>query len=137
MSTRIEILRQFYASLNRNDVQAAIADMDPGILRIEFEGTPMAGTFRGIPELKAHIVKGRGTWAEGACEPEKFLESGDKVVVYVHVHVRQHDATDWIEGRIADGFEFRNGKIVQFRSFLERLEARKWAGIESSAASAI
>ena len=62
---------------------------------------------------------------------------GNKVVVYVHVHVRHHDATDWIEGRIADGFEFRNGKIVQFRSFLERLEAQKWAGIESSAASAI
>ena len=131
MSIGTELLERFYAALNRNDLPAITRDLDPEILRIEFEGLPMAGTYRGVAEVKEHIAKGRGTWAEGACEPEKFLENGNRIVAYVHVLVRQKGSTDWIEGRIADGFEFRSGKITQFRSFTERTEALKWAGIDA------
>ena len=135
MSIGTEVLEQFYAALNRNDLQAIASVLDPGIVRIEFEGLPMAGTYRGIAEVMEHITNGRGTWAEGACEPEKFLENGNIVVAYVHVLVRQKGSTDWVEGRIADGFEFREGKITQFRSFAERTEALKWAGINNQRAS--
>jgi len=69
---------------------------DPQIVRIESEGFPTAGTYCGIPAVQAHVTKGRGTWAEGACEPEKFLANGDKVVAYLYVKVRLHDATEWI-----------------------------------------
>jgi ketosteroid isomerase-like protein len=130
MSIGTEMLEQFYAALNRNDLLAITKDLDPEIVRIEFEGLPMAGTYRGIAEVKEHITKGRGTWAEGACEPEEFLENGNRVVVYVHVLVRLEGSTDWVEGRIADGFEFREGKIIEFRSFVERSDALKWAGIK-------
>ena len=39
---------------------------------------------------------------------------------------------DWtgVSGRVADVFRFRNGKIAQFRTFAERADALKWAGIE-------
>ena len=77
----------------------------------------------------ALIVFGRGTWAEGTCEPEKFLTNVDKVVVYLHVWVRLKDSPDWVGGRFADGFVFRDGKITQYLSFGERLDALKWAGI--------
>jgi hypothetical protein len=50
--------------------------------------------------------------------------------VYLHAWVRLKDATDWVGGRFADGFVFRNGKITQYLSFGERLDALKWAGIE-------
>jgi len=39
--------------------------------------------------------------------------------------------TEWIDGRFADGFEFRNGKITVYRSFAERADALKWADIEA------
>jgi hypothetical protein len=58
------------------------------------------------------------------------LENGDKVVVYLHARVRLEGSTDWISGRFADGFVFRSGKIVEYRSFGKRAEALKWAGIE-------
>jgi len=103
---------------------------DPQIVRIEPEGFPTAGTYRGIAEVQEHLTKGRGTWAEGTCEPEKFLTKGDKVVVYLHVWVRLKDSLDWVDGRFADGFVVRNGKITQYLSFGERLDALKWAGIE-------
>jgi ketosteroid isomerase-like protein len=130
MSTETERLKQFFAAINRNDMHAVTQDFDPKIVRIEPGGFPTAGTYRGIADVQAHIAKGRGTWDEGTCEPEKFLVSGDKVVVYLHVRVRLHDSTEWIDGRFADGFVFRNGKIIQYITFGERVEALKWAGID-------
>jgi ketosteroid isomerase-like protein len=130
MSTETEALAQFYAAVNRNDMQAITKDFDPEIVRVEPEGFPTAGTYRGIAEVQAHVTKGRGTWAEGSCEPEKFLASGDKVVVYLHARVRPKGSTKWGGGRFADGFVFRNGKIIQYLSFGERGDALEWAGIE-------
>jgi uncharacterized protein len=129
-STEIEVLKHFFAAINRNDMDAVIKDFDPEIVRSEPEGFRTAGTYRGIAEVQEHIRQGRGTWAEGTCDPEKFLENGDKVVVYLHAWVRLRDSTEWIGGRFADGFVFRDGKIIQYRTFWDRAEALKWAGIE-------
>ena len=130
MSTEMEALNLLFAAINRNDMEAIIKDFDPQIVRIEPEGFPTAGTYRGIAEVQEHVTKGRGTWAEGTCEPEEFFTHGDKVVVYLHVRVRLKDATDWVDGRFADGFVFRAGKIIQYLSFGERRDALQWAGIE-------
>jgi ketosteroid isomerase-like protein len=132
MSAEIEALRQFFAAVNRNDMQAITRDFDPEIVRVEPEGFPTAGTYRGIAQVQEHVTKGRGTWAEGACEPERFLVNGDKVVVYLHVRVRLKDSTEWVDGRFADGFAFRNGRIVEYLSFAERAEALEWAGIANA-----
>ena len=62
--------------------------------------------------------------------------NGDKVVVDLHAWVRLKDSTDWVGGRFADGFVFRNGKITQYLSFGERVDALRWAGIEDESAIA-
>ena len=130
MKDEIEALQRFFAAINANDMEAVTQDFDPEIVRIEPEGFPSAGTYRGIAELKEHIAKGRGTWAEGTCEPERYLAKGERVVVYLHAHVRLENARNWIDGRFADGFAFRNGKIVEYHSFAKRSEALEWAGIK-------
>ncbi|MAT42453.1 MAG: hypothetical protein CL609_08940 [Anaerolineaceae bacterium] len=130
MRTETEILEQFFDAINRFDKQAITKDFDPQIVRIEPDGFSTAGTYRGIAEVQENITKGRGTWAEGTCQPEKFLINGDKVVVYLHAWVRLEGSTEWSGGRFADGFVFRNGKITQYRTFWERADALRWAGIE-------
>ena len=135
MNAETRALERFFAAINSNDMEAVTRDFDPQIVRIEPEGFPTAGTYRGITEVQEHVTKGRGTWAEGTCEPEKYLVNGDKVVVYLHARVRLKDSTDWVGGRFADGFVFRNGKIVQYLSFAERADALKWAGIEDREAT--
>jgi ketosteroid isomerase-like protein len=129
MSHEVEALEQFFAAINRNDMQAMTRDFDPGIVRVEPKGFPSAGTYRGIEEVRENVRAGRGTWAEGSCEPEKFFVKGDKVVVYLYAWVRLRDATDWTGGRFADGFVFREGKITEYLTFGERDEALQWAGI--------
>jgi ketosteroid isomerase-like protein len=130
MNAATEALEEFFAAINRNDMAAITKDFDPDIVRIEPEGFPTAGTYRGIAEVQEHVMKGRGTWAEGTCAPEKFLVNGDKVVVYLHASVRLRDSLEWVGGRFADGFQFRGGKIIQYLSFSERAQALTWAGIK-------
>lgn len=130
--TQVEILKEVYAALNRNDIPRVFEFFDPEIERIEFTDLPMGGTYRGHADVYAHFKKGRETWAEGGCHPERFVVAGDKVVVLVHVRVRQKDKMEWIDGRVADGFAFRDGKVVQFRSFLKNKDAFEWAGIQEA-----
>jgi ketosteroid isomerase-like protein len=129
VKTATEALERFFAAINRNDLTAITEDFHPEIVRIEPEGFPTAGTYRGVREVQEHITKGRGTWAEGSCDPERFLMNGDRVVVYLHAWVRLKDSTEWVGGRFADGFVFRDGKIIQYLSFAERAQALEWAGI--------
>jgi ketosteroid isomerase-like protein len=123
-----EALRDAYAALNRNDIEGFLSIFDPEILRVEPDGFPMAGTYRGIDEVREHVVRGRSTWAEGSCEPVRFTVNGDKVVLALHVHVRLKGETNRVEGDMADGFLFRDGKAIEFRSFENENEALEWAG---------
>lgn len=128
MKTEIEVIKSAYAALNCGDIDGFVKDFDPEIERVEFERSPMAGAYSGIDDVKAHVAQGRSTWAEGACEPERFVVSGDKVVVSCHVRVRLNDQTDWLEGRTADVYTFRNGKVIEFRTFADEEEALEYAG---------
>jgi len=130
MNGSVDVLTRFFAAINRNDMEAITEDFDPAIVRVEPEGFPTAGTYRGMREVQEHVRQGRGTWAEGTCEPERFLVSGEKVVVYLHALVRLKGKTEWIDGRFADGFVLRRGRIAEYLTFFEREAALRWAGIE-------
>ena len=131
MAAEIEAAAKIYQAINRNDIPAAMAFFDPDAVRVEPPGFPSAGTYRGHAAILAHIAAGRGTWAEGTCEPEQFIAAGDKVVVFLYVHVRLHGHTDWIDGRFADVCTFRHGKVIEFRTFGEREDALNWAGAKA------
>lgn len=130
MNPETATLEQYYAAINRNDMQAMSSYVDAQIVRVEPEGFPTAGTYRGIAQVREHVAQGRATWAEGTCEPETFLTKADKVVAYLHVRVRLTGSSAWIDARFADGFVFRDGLITQFITFGERQDALAWAGIE-------
>lgn len=135
MTSHTEALADFFAAINRNDMQAMAEHFDPEVVRTEPGGFPTAGTYCGLQAVQANVARGRGTWAEGSCQPEGYFEQGDRVVVYLYAWVRVHGSDEWTGGRFADGFEFRDGKITQYHSFAERSDALKWAGIDAAAAS--
>lgn len=123
-----EALKEVYAAINRNDIPAVLSFFDPQIERIEpAVGFPSADVYKGHAEVATHFSRARQTWAEGTCEPEKFIVAGDKIIVFVYVKVRLKNKLEWIEGRIADVFAFRGGKVIQMRTFVERQQALDWA----------
>ena len=135
LAVETEALREAYAALNRNDIPAFAAIFDPQIERIEPADFPQGGTYHGLEAVKAHVAKGRGTWAEGSCEPERFIVAGDRIIVLIHVRVRRKHEMEWREGQIADVYTFRNGKAIQFRTFGDEGEALEFAGVKVSEAS--
>ena len=123
-----DALREAYAALNRNDIDGFMKLFDPEVVRVEPPGFPSSGTYRGLETVKDQFSQARATWAEGTCEPERFTVIGEKVVVSALVHVRLKDRKDWIDGRVTDVFTFRDGKIIDYRSFVEERDALAWAG---------
>ncbi|CAN5403902.1 nuclear transport factor 2 family protein [soil metagenome] len=124
LAAEIEALREAYAALNRNDVPGFVAIFDPQIERIEeFAQTR---TYHGLAAVTAHVLEGRSTWAEGGCEPERFIVSGERIIVLVNINVRLKTETEWREGRTGDVFTFRNGKAVEFHSFADGRRANEW-----------
>lgn len=128
----IEIIRQVYSGINRNDIDFVLNLMNIDIIRIEFEGSPTAGNYRGHTDMRQHLIAGRSTWAEGACEPVDFFPAGNKIVVTVHIKVRLKNNPEWIDERIADGFIIKDGRVAEFHSFVNNQKAFEWAGIATN-----
>jgi uncharacterized protein len=135
LEAETETLRKAYAALNRNDISAMVKEFDPEIEWIEPAEFPGGGTHRGHAVVKAHLSRARESWAEGSCEPERFIVAGDRIIVFDYVRVRLKHETEWREGRLASVYTFRNGKVIQVRVFAERQQALEWAGVEASAAN--
>ncbi len=135
LAAETEALKEAYAALNRNDIPAMVQAFDPQIERIEPADFPAGGTYHGLAAVQAHVSRARETWAEGSCEPERFIVAGDKIIVFVYVRVRLKQETEWREGSLADVFTFRNGKVIQMRTFADRQQALEWAGVKASDAN--
>jgi hypothetical protein len=84
------------------------------------------------------VAEARATWAEGGCQPRRFrvggvgAAAGDRVVVSVDVRVRLISETHWREGRTVDVYTFRDGKVIEFRTFGDERRAAQWAGVQVS-----
>src|SRR4029450_8653428 len=85
----VEIVRSFYEAANRGDWEGVFRDLDP-----DFELTTPPGLDATPPGLDAGGYRGRGecqgfweemcTAFEGySLQPEKFIETGDQVVIVV------------------------------------------------------
>lgn len=124
-----QVVRNFYAALNGNDIAAAVRDCDPDFEWVEPAEYPGVGTYRGLENVTAHFQWARGRWAEGSCELERLIVAGDRVVALVAVRVRLKDEAEWRVGDIGDVFTFRDGKLIHGRTFGTRQEALEWAGV--------
>ncbi len=135
LAAETEALREAYAALNRNDIPALVKAFDPQIEWTEPSEYPGGGTTHGLAAVKAHLSQARGTWAEGSCEPERFIVAGDKIIVFIHVRVRLKHNMEWVEGRHAAVYTFRSGKAIQMRIFDDKRQALEWAGVKASDAN--
>lgn len=128
LAAETEALKEAYAALNRGDIPGFVAPFADDIEWVEFAEAPGSEMYKGRAVVRARAAEARANWAEGSCEPERFIVAGDKVVVLVRVHVRLKNETEWGEGRIGDVYTFRNGKVVHLRNFMDQAQALDWAG---------
>jgi ketosteroid isomerase-like protein len=120
-------LRAAYTAFNRGNIEAAVAPLDPQIEWSEPAEFPGGGAYHGREAVKGYLTQSRAAWADVISEPERFITSGNRVVVFVHAWVRPTDGTKWRDTRLADVYTIQNGKAVQMRAFADRQEALRWA----------
>src|SRR3954452_7370250 len=129
LAAEIDAVHEAYAALNRGDVPGFVRLFDASVERIE----ELSGvTCHGLAAVTQHVAEGRATWAEGGCQPQRFRVAGDRVIVFVDVRVRLKNETQWREGRTVDVYTFRNGKVIEFRTFGDERQAVQWAGVQVS-----
>jgi ketosteroid isomerase-like protein len=130
----ITALRSAYAAFNRGDIEAAVQSFDTQIEWTEPAEFPGGGTYHGREEVKRYLTQSRAAWAEGSSDPERFITSGNRIVVFVHARVRPRvqskDSQQWQDVRLADVYTISNGHAIRMRAFADRQEALRWAGVE-------
>jgi ketosteroid isomerase-like protein len=142
MSANIELARRYYALL------PALGGADPNEdaalfdrvfrdcpLDEEFElrlpggypeGEPVFRGREGIAQLLAML---RDAWAEWRFEPERFIDAGDQVVVFVRVVARGSASDVPIELPDAHVLAIRDGRLTSSDVYRDRSEALQAAGL--------
>ena len=129
MTAEQALVLEVYAGINRNDIESAVKGLDDDIDWIEPAEYTGGATIQGRKAVAAHLEKARATWAEGSCEVEKVIVAGARIVVYIRVHVRLRDETQFREGVHSAVYSFRNGKATEMRIFDDPKDALKWVGV--------
>jgi ketosteroid isomerase-like protein len=124
---RIAILRAAYAAFNRGDIDAAVQSLDPNIDWSEPTEFPGGGAYQGREGAKQYLTNSRASVAEVISEPEQFIPTGDRIVVFVYARVRPKNSTTWQEVRLADVYLFRDLTPIQMKAFANRQSALQWA----------
>jgi ketosteroid isomerase-like protein len=126
----VEVVRKALALYNRRDFEALQALNHPDVeLDWSASRAVFAGVYRGWPEvLRFYKNVFADVFEENVIEPERFIESGDSVVVPNTGHVRGRDGIHAV-ARSALLFEVRDGWIVRIRLYQETRAALEAVGL--------
>jgi ketosteroid isomerase-like protein len=143
MSPNIELVRRWYAFLpslggtDPNDDSAFLDRAFRDYLDAEYElrlpggypeGEPVFRGREGVAQLAATL---RDAWAEWRFEAERFIEAGDKVVVFVRVVAEGSTSRVPIELPDAHVVTLRDGRLTSTCVYRDRSEALEAVGLQA------
>ncbi len=125
----IDTLRYAYEAINRGDWDSAFRATHPDFELKAPDRMMRAGTYRGSVAARQFFEDLLEAFEEVVVQPEKFLESGERIVVFVSLRSRPSGSSAAMEIRIAHIWTMRDGKAVQLEIFPEREEALQAVGL--------
>jgi uncharacterized protein len=125
----VEIVRRAIAAYNQRDFEAMRALNDPDV-QLDWSASRglEAGVYQGQEEVMRFYQNFLETFEEVKIEPDRFIESGDSVVVPNSAQVRGRDGIETV-ARSALVFEFRGGRLARVCLYQETHEALEAAGL--------
>jgi ketosteroid isomerase-like protein len=105
-----------------------VALFDPGIRLDQTRNVFNPAVFEGIDGLVGALARVRETWDSFAMRPERFVEVGDKVVVFNVVRARGAGGGVEVEDRSSSVHEIRDGRIVALTIYPDPEEGLRAAG---------
>jgi ketosteroid isomerase-like protein len=128
MSRNFEVLREAYQLLNTRfadlkggDLDALLAFFDPDVV-IELVDVPDPATYHGHDGVRSWFNEAFGPWAAIHIEAEDIKEAGQWTVALLHTSLRGEASGIELELSTAAFHQFRGGRIVVDRVYLDRNE---------------
>jgi ketosteroid isomerase-like protein len=130
MSENVEIVRRSLDAYCRRDVDTLRMLNHPG-LELDWSASrgSLAGVYRGFDEALRFYAEYYEVFEATAVEPDRFLETGDFVVVPNVVHQRGRDGIE-VSARSTIVFAIHNGQITRICLYQDEGEALKAVGLE-------
>lgn len=126
----VEFVRALLSTFDRGEFEAALEGLDS---EVEWQVPPGIAigqeVYRGRDEVQRGFADWLATWDKYRFEPEEFLDHGDHVVVGGLQIGRGRESG--VEVRIStfSVITLRDGKITRHRSYRDRADALKAAGL--------
>ncbi len=124
----VEVVRRAIAAYNRRDFEA-IRDLNHPDVQVDWSASRglAAGVYQGQEEVMRFYQDFLGTFEEVQIEPERFIESGDSVVVPNSAQIRGRDGIE-VVARSAIVFEIRGGLVARICLYQDTHEALEATG---------
>ncbi len=128
----VEIFKRFVDAFNCRDVEAIVEVVDAGVEWRPAAAVAMGGeatVYRGHSGISEGLRDLHDSFAELQIEVFEFQEVGDRVVGTGRIHTRGKGSGAEFDSVFGAVIEFKNGKAIQIRSYLDVGEALEAAGL--------
>jgi ketosteroid isomerase-like protein len=124
-----ELVRRLYERFNARDFAAR--DLVADDFELYDPDLPGGGVFRGPDGLADYLHEYADAWEEYRIEVEELRKVGDRVVALLR-HVGRGKGSG-VESELRDAhvWTVKNGVVVRWRTYLDRAEALRDAGLPS------
>ena len=128
----VETVRRVADAYNRRDVEAMLDELQPEIewhpwLQVQLGGG--ATVYRGHQGVRAGIRDGEDAFSEVEAELSEVRDLGQRVVAIGQLRGRGRESGAMTESALAWIVEFKSGKVIRVREYLDPKEALKAAGL--------
>ena len=129
-TTNLEVVREGYAHFNVGDVEWVFDQLDPEVVWEDEAKMPDSRVYRGAEEVKRYLRSFFRHWEELRWELEEAVEAeGDQVLSFVRFVAKGRASGVTVDAEIAHLYEMRDLRVLRVRTFFDRADARREAGI--------
>jgi uncharacterized protein len=119
--SNLEIVRRSYEAFERGDLDAVLADLDPGIEWHQAQGLPHGGLYRGRDEVRRNVFEPLDAewWSEFSALPDEILDAGDELVVLGRYRGTAKGTGKRLDVPFVHVWTLRDERATRFRQFLD------------------
>lgn len=128
----VEVVRRSTQAFIAGDAETALALVDPEVeWHATVGGIDEGSVARGHTEVVEAFVDYFETWERLEFRAERYIDAGEEdVVVFWHEVAKGRESGAVVETDTGTIQTVRDGKIVRVRSYMDRAEALRVAGLE-------
>ena len=125
----VEVYRRAVDATNRHDLGALLDEFDPGVewhSALVGMGTEVYRGKEGVREMFRDLDE---NFTGMVVEFPEVRDLGDRVLALGHLRAHGHESGVQVGVSFNQLVDFKNGKLIRIRSFLDRQEALEAAGL--------